>query len=70
MPYDDISEVKNNKSYDGEDIGAYWHRELEEAKKVFDKWETRGKKVVRRYRDERDAVEVFRLEDETDQTGD
>lgn len=57
MPYDDISEVKKNQSYDGEDIGAYWHRELEEAKKVFDKWETRGKKVVRRYRDERDAVE-------------
>lgn len=37
--------------------GQYWHAQIEQAQKVFDKWETRGKKVVKRYRDERDAVE-------------
>lgn len=38
-------------------LGQYWHAQLEQAQKTFDKWETRGKKVVKRYRDERDAIE-------------
>ena len=40
--------------------GQYWHAQLEQAQKVFEKWETRGKKVVKRYRDERDAIEFQR----------
>lgn len=43
-----------------ESVGQYWHGQLEGAQKVFDKWETRAKKVVKRYRDERDAVESQR----------
>jgi len=41
--------------------GPYWHDQLDKASKVFDKWEKRGKKVVRRYRDERDAIEMPRM---------
>ena len=44
-----------------EDQGPYWHDQLDKATKVFDKWEKRGKKVVRRYRDERDAIEMPRM---------
>ena len=44
-----------------EDQGPYWHDQLDKAIKVFDKWEKRGKKVVRRYRDERDAIEMPRM---------
>jgi hypothetical protein len=44
-----------------EDQGPYWHDQLTKASKVFDKWEKRGKKVVRRYRDERDAIEMPRM---------
>jgi len=44
-----------------EDQGPYWHDQLDKAAKVFDKWEKRGKKVVRRYRDERDAIEMPRM---------
>lgn len=40
--------------------GQYWHAQIEQAQKVFDKWEARGKKVVKRYRDERDAIESSR----------
>lgn len=36
--------------------GQYWHAQLEQAQKTFDKWMERGKKVVKRYRDERDAI--------------
>jgi hypothetical protein len=42
---------------EGQTLGQYWHSQLEHAQKVFDKWETRAKKVVKRYRDERDATE-------------
>lgn len=38
-------------------LGQYWHAQLEQAQKTLDKWQTRGKKVVKRYRDERDAIE-------------
>ena len=44
-----------------EDQGPFWHDQLDKAPKVFDKWEKRGKKVVRRYRDERDAIEMPRM---------
>ena len=44
-----------------EDQGPFWHDQLDKATKVFDKWEKRGKKVVRRYRDERDAIEMPRM---------
>jgi len=40
--------------------GQYWHAQLEQAQKFFDKWQTRGKKVVRRYRDERDGTESLK----------
>jgi hypothetical protein len=33
-----------------------WKLELELAEKQFEKWESRGKKIVRRYRDERDPL--------------
>src|SRR6266446_2527292 len=45
---------------EGEDPGPYWHEQLEHAQKIFKTWETRGDKVVKRYRDERDAVEGLR----------
>jgi len=44
-----------------EEQGPYWHDQIDKAAKVFDKWEKRGKKVVRRYRDERDAIEMPRM---------
>jgi len=48
-------------AYDGEDVGPYWHDQIETAIKIFDKWEKRGLKVVKRYRDERDAIEMPRM---------
>lgn len=46
--------------YDGQRAGPYWAAQLESAAKVFEKWVERAKKVVKRYRDERDAVESLR----------
>ncbi len=40
--------------------GPYWHAQLEQAQKTFEKWEDRGNKVIKRYRDERDATESTR----------
>ena len=48
-------------AYEGEDAGPYWHDQIETAQKTFDKWEKRGQKVVKRYRDERDAIEMPRM---------
>jgi len=48
-------------AYEGEDVGPYWHDQIEAAIKIFDKWEKRGQKVVKRYRDERDAIEMPRM---------
>ena len=48
-------------AYEGEDAGPYWHDQIEAAIKIFDKWEKRGQKVVKRYRDERDAIEMPRM---------
>jgi len=52
---------EENGAYEGEDPGPYWHDQIETAIKVFDKWEKRGLKVVKRYRDERDAIEMPRM---------
>ena len=52
--------AKKQEKVEGQTLGQYWHAQLEQAQKVFDKWETRGKKVVKRYRDERDAIETQR----------
>ena len=48
-------------AYEGENPGPYWHDQIEAAQKVFDKWEKRGHKIIKRYRDERDAVEMPRV---------
>lgn len=37
--------------------GQYWHAEIDAAEKIFRKWQERAEKVVKRYRDDRDAVE-------------
>lgn len=66
MPYEDANNYEDRLKpsygekpdlYGQEDPGPYWHHQLDEAQKTFDKWMDRGKKVVRRYRDERDAIE-------------
>ena len=54
------SSYADQEAYE-EDQGPFWHDQLDKAAKVFDKWEKRGKKVVRRYRDERDAIEMPRM---------
>jgi len=48
-------------AYEGDDPGPYWHDQIEAAQKVFEKWEKRGHKIIKRYRDERDAVEMPRV---------
>ena len=48
-------------AYEGDDPGPYWHDQIEDAHKVFQKWEKRGHKIVKRYRDERDAIEMPRM---------
>jgi len=48
-------------AYEGDDPGPYWHDQIEAAQKVFEKWEKRGHKIVKRFRDERDAVEMPRV---------
>jgi hypothetical protein len=55
MAYEDTG------AYEGEDPGPYWHDQIENAEKVFDKWDRRGHKIIKRYRDERDAVEMPRM---------
>lgn len=52
---------EENGAYEGADPGPYWHDQIETAIKIFDKWEKRGLKVVKRYRDERDAIEMPRM---------
>ena len=55
MAYEDTG------AYEGDDPGPYWHDQIENAEKVFDKWDRRGHKIIKRYRDERDAVEMPRM---------
>ena len=43
-----------------EGLGRYWHEQLDNAQKIFDPWFDRAEKVVKRYRDERDATEKLR----------
>ena len=52
---------EDNGAYEGDDPGPYWHDQLANAEKVFDKWDRRGHKIIKRYRDERDAVEMPRM---------
>ncbi len=47
-------------SYDGQSPGQYWHAQLEAADKYFENWREKAKKVVKRFRDERDAIESQR----------
>lgn len=46
--------------YDGKTLGLYWREQLDHAEKVFSTWDSRGTKVVDRYRDERDAADRLR----------
>jgi hypothetical protein len=55
MAYEDTG------AYEGDDPGPYWHDQIANAEKVFDKWDRRGHKIIKRYRDERDAVEMPRM---------
>ncbi len=54
--YRDDEEAPQSK----EELGRYWHAQLDNATKLNDPWFTKGEKVVKRYRDERDAVEQGR----------
>lgn len=58
----ETSQIAENEvdPYDGQRAGPYWHAQLESAAKAFEKWIERAKKVVKRYRDERDAIETAR----------
>jgi hypothetical protein len=38
------------------ELGKYWHEQLDHSKTVFSDWQTRGERVVDRYRDERGAT--------------
>lgn len=40
--------------------GAFWLAEIAEAKKAAEKWVERARKVIKRYRDERDALSARR----------
>jgi hypothetical protein len=46
---------KKDKQEQKDSLGRYWHAEIQSSKKEFEKWGDRGRKIVRRYRDERDA---------------
>lgn len=53
---DDSQDTSTSYSGDAEDMtdpGRYWHEQIDAAKKVFEDWDKRGKKVIKRYRDER-----------------
>jgi hypothetical protein len=41
----------------GQKLGEFWSSQIEDAQKAFEKWEERSKKVIKRYRDEREAIE-------------
>lgn len=42
--------------YEGKAPGLYWKEQLDHSASIFSTWEDRGRKVVERYRDERDAT--------------
>ena len=48
--------MKNNKSEERQTPQQYWCGEIESAEKEFENWCELGAKIIRRYRDERDAV--------------
>jgi hypothetical protein len=41
----------------GQKMGDFWQTQVEDAEKGFDKWTERSKKIIKRYRDEREAIE-------------
>lgn len=48
--------LKNEKTPEVR-LGEFWLTQIEDADKGFDKWEERAKKIVKRYRDEREAID-------------
>ncbi len=48
--------AKNEKT-PGQSMAEFWLTQIEDAGKSFEKWEERSKKIIKRYRDEREAIE-------------
>lgn len=46
--------------YEGKGPGPYWHAQIEASEKASQNWREKAKKVIKRYRDERDAIESQR----------
>ena len=49
--------ARKDKQEQKQSLGQFWTAELQSAGKDFEKWEERSHKIVRRYRDDRDAVD-------------
>ena len=49
-----------SREYDGKSPGEYWHAQIESAQKSQQTYVEKAKKVVKRFRDERDAIESQR----------
>ena len=49
-----------SREYDGKSPGEYWHAQIASAEKAQQQYIEKAKKVVKRYRDERDAIESQR----------
>lgn len=58
--YEDRSVSDDSADKRETDVGPHWLEQLAAAQKVFDKWQSRSKKIVKRYRDDRDASEHAR----------
>lgn len=52
--------MPETSEYQEQTPGAFWHAQIKAAEKYFDNWKTKGKRVVKRYRDERDAIDSQR----------
>ena len=49
--------ARQTKDEKKQSLGQFWTAEIQSAGKDFEKWEERSHKIVRRYRDDRDAVD-------------
>lgn len=49
--------ARKEKQEHKQSLGQFWTAEIQSAGKDFEKWEERAHKIVRRYRDDRDAVD-------------
>lgn len=49
--------ARKEKQEPKQSLGQFWTAEIQSAGKEFEKWEERAHKIVRRYRDDRDAVD-------------